>query len=325
MKWIIIFYPFFLFPVSLVLIHLGAELPSYLTPCIEQARLFNPDIPIYLVAGERALAHTPKTLPVIRVTVESLSKSSSHQIFLRRNRLDKNFLKGFWFYTTERFFYLYEVMKKFELKDVFHIENDVLIYLDLKTALPIFQKNYSNMIAATFDNDERCIAGFLYISNLEPIKTFTSFIANQIHLGGNDMKLLSQFKNAYFQTAIDHLPILMPEYAQDRMLESLSHHRTDTPERFFNHFEDFQSIFDAAALGQYLGGVDPFHKSKSTIGFINESALFNASDFQFEWIRDDRGRAIPYALYKDQKYKINNLHIHSKNLKAFLSERQGLP
>jgi len=324
-RWLILLCPFFLFPTSIVLIHLGPEIPQYLTTCVEQVRVFNPDVPIYLLGNERALARIPKTLPVIFIAVESLSKSSSHQLFLRRNHLDKNFLRGFWLYTTERFFYLYELMKKFELKDVVHVENDIMIYFDLKEALPVFQKNYSNQIAATFDNDDRCIAGFLYISNLEPIKALTNFIAQRIHLGGNDMELLSQFKNAHFQTAMDYLPILMPAYAQDHPLESLSHHRTSTPERFSNHFDEFQSIFDAAALGQYLGGVDPIHTSQPTIGFVNESALFNVADFQFEWVLDNQGRAVPYALYKDQKYRINNLHIHSKNLRSFLSKHQGLP
>jgi len=79
-------------------------------------------------------------------------------------------------------------------------------------------------------------------------------------------------------------------------------------------------LFDGAAIGQYLGGVDP-RNQKSKPGFINESCVFNPSRFLFEWIKDDKGREIPYAIFKDCKYRINNLHIHSKNLAKFKSRR----
>ncbi|MDE3045938.1 MAG: hypothetical protein KGJ02_04770 [Verrucomicrobiota bacterium] len=324
MKWFFLLLPAFLHPVAIVLIHLGSHLPAHLPLCVEQARLFNPEVPIYLVANEQALSSLSSDLPVIAVAAETLPKSSSHQFFIRHNHLDKHFLKGFWVYTTERFFYLDSLMKKYSLTDVFHLENDVMLYVDLTHTLPLFRKNYPDQIAATFDNDVRCIAGFMYIPHREPLKSLTHFIGSRARHGGNDMELIASFKNNN-ASAIDHLPILMPAYAENRALESTSRqYRTNTPSRYFHCFEDFRSIFDAAAIGQYLGGIDPYHGS-NTIGFINESALFNASDFTYEWIPDEHGRSIPYALYQGERYKINNLHIHSKNLSLFLSQPQGLP
>ena len=93
-------------------------------------------------------------------------------------------------------------------------------------------------------------------------------------------------------------------------------HQVKNIQKYYNNIEAFQSIFDAAALGQYLGGIDP-NNGPSSPGFINESCVFNPSLLSYEWINDDRGRKIPYIIFSGEKYRINNLHIHCKNLILF--------
>jgi hypothetical protein len=97
-------------------------------------------------------------------------------------------------------------------------------------------------------------------------------------------------------------------------------HTTQNPEFYSRNFNLFQSVFDAAALGQYLGGIDPFYHGPSLPGFINESCLFNPSAMTYTWERDEEGRLVPYATFKNETYKINNLHIHCKDLKRFSSK-----
>jgi hypothetical protein len=110
----------------------------------------------------------------------------------------------------------------------------------------------------------------------------------------------------------------MPEYTKNYELISPTGLRGTSPEHFCNHFEKFHSIFDAAAIGQYLGGTDPWH-GHSNPGFINESCVFNPTNFKFLWKKDEQGRKIPIIEYQNQQWKINNLHIHSKNLSQFKS------
>jgi hypothetical protein len=43
-------------------------------------------------------------------------------------QLNKSFRNGFWVNTSKRFFAIYEVMKKYNINHVLHIENDVLLY-----------------------------------------------------------------------------------------------------------------------------------------------------------------------------------------------------
>lgn len=37
----------------------------------------------------------------------------------------------------------------------------------------------------------------------------------------------------------------------------------------------------------------------------------------------EKGRKVPYAIYANKKYRINNLHIHSKRLELFLSAQEA--
>lgn len=305
----------------LVFVHLGPKLPSYLPTALKQARLFNPDTNLYLIANEEALEKLPRELRAARpilVSCESLPKGKLHKKFDQESKLDKKFRKGFWTFTTERFFYVAALIKEYELTDVFHLENDVMLYTDLNEVLPVLQQNYPDMIGATFDDDNRCIPGILYISSRAPIKQLIRFIAEKAKEGGNDMEFLGQFNRQYRGVWIDHLPILMPQYANDYELISAIGTRGTEPDLFSRHADQFHSIFDAAALGQYLGGIDPAN-GLSAPGFINERCIFNPSHFLFEWHKDRLGRKVPYAIYRNQVWKINNLHIHSKNLTPFYS------
>lgn len=304
---------------SLVFIHLGDQLPPYLETAIEQARLFNPDVPILLVANQRALDaafHFPSDPYLVLVPCESLKTSFKHWLFKQFFPNDRAI---FWKWTTERFFYLEELMVDYGLNHVFHLENDVMLYVDLKEMFPVFSDHYRG-VAATFDNDERCVAGFIYIRNPQALDPMTSFLQWHAIVGKNEMQNIA----AYWQNApsgmIDSLPIIMDAYRDDHVLKSTSGLKTGCAERYSHLFYAFQSLFDAAALGQYLGGQDPRNGSSSP-GFINESCLFNPAHLQYVWEEDHLGRQVPFALYKGGKYRINNLHIHSKNLKAFSSKR----
>lgn len=84
-----------------------------------------------------------------------------------------------------------------------------------------------------------------------------------------------------------------------------------------NNSRNFRQIFDAAAMGQYLGGVDPRNNSSNTVGFVNETCVikYNKYDIFFESVN---GIEKPFLKVEGKTYPIFNLHIHSKNLKKFI-------
>jgi hypothetical protein len=108
--------------------------------------------------------------------------------------------------------------------------------------------------------------------------------------------------------AKDHNPLIDLGGRRDRL----------HPKEYTSHVDEFQSLFDACAYGQYLGGIDP-RNGPDGPGYLNPVCVFNCSFMDFEWGVDDEGRKVPYVIYGAKKYRINNLHIHSKDLKQFAS------
>lgn len=294
-------------------IHLGRGSPAHLPIALEQARLFNKECDIYLIKNQNTSIEIPERLNVTIVPAESLEKSPFHETFLRTSQLDRGSLNGFWFYTTERFYYLHEFMKAYKCTDLFHLENDVMLYVDLSTLLPVFQTHYRGMIGATYEGVERCVPGFMYISEEKPLDELMAFVASRAQLNESDMDSVGRFINTQHKVYIDTLPVLFPNYGQ------VHGYRFAVPDdRFYNHFEAFDSLFDAAAMGQYLGGDSPVHGVPAP-GFINPLSVYDSSHFSFEWELDEKGRRVPFILFSGVKKRINNLHIHSKNLRPFQS------
>ena len=76
-------------------------------------------------------------------------------------------------------------------------------------------------------------------------------------------------------------------------------------------------IFDGAAIGQYLGGVDKRNQDGDTRGFVNETCIVKYNNFEFFWIKKDN--LYRPHIYINLKYiPIINLHVHSKELNKFM-------
>lgn len=295
---------------SIVFIHLGPKIPDYANDAIKQAALFNPEAKIYFLANESALLNRSieKAEPI---PVESIPKSNEHKDFIKRCLMPYDL----WRCSAERFLFLDDFIQDARLERVFHLENDVMLYADLSLMLSIFD---TYKIGATFDNDIRCIPGFIFFKNALAIKPLAKHFANHFTELGQDMKVIADFKNTAGSYYIKPLPIIFPSYSDFYPLKSNAGHVAKNPSQYSYRFDLFRSIFDAAAIGQFIGGIDPIHKN-SRPGFINESCLFNPSYFKYEWVVDEQGRKVPYLIFQGEMIRINNLHIHSKNLKKFAS------
>ncbi len=307
----------------IVFVHIGPQLPDHLHTALKQARLFNPATKIILIASAAAIIRTPlsRNLNIETVPCEALGLPPVHRKFLEFSNLDKQFREGFWLHTTERFFYIETLMLKHKITDVVHLENDNLLYVDLETIIPNLKAHYPG-IAATFDAPERCVPGFVYIKNATTLSLFTDFavtVAKQNNTRYNDMTLLALFRQKYGSRAISTLPIIPTSYP--RPLQNQAGCAPQERQIYSNNFDQFNSIFDAAAIGQYLGGVDPANcgDNRNTSGFINETSVFDPSVYTYNWTLDEKQRRVPVAKDEINIFRINNLHIHSKQLNKFNS------
>jgi hypothetical protein len=215
------------------------------------------------------------------------------------HRSDNNFRNGFWTFTSLRFFYVYEFMKNENIENVIHLENDVLIYYNCDDTLKNCLDN--NFVYIPFDTFERNIASIIYIPNyliFEKILDKYDYYKNDMY----NFSLIQKNTNL-----IQNLPIFIND-----------NNNNNAEFQFVtNNFNKFNYIFDAAAIGQYLGGVDPLNISGNTIGFINETCIIKYNNYIFEWIIVDEMKK-PFIIINGLKYKIFNLHIHSKRLNEFI-------
>lgn len=209
--------------------------------------------------------------------------------FNQNSKLDKHYRDGFLNNTSKRFFLIYEYIKRNNIKDVIHLENDVLLYTTLKY-------NFEEKMYITMDSIERCIPGIIYIHKYELLN---NLIENYNYIK-NDMDNLAIFYHNN-KNIVKTFPII------DNSIEKTVYNE---------NFEEFNSIFDGAAIGQYLGGVDPRNIPGDTTGFINETCIIKYNNYKFEWIKKGE-YSFPYIKINEKLIPINNLHIHSKNLRLF--------
>lgn len=197
------------------------------------------------------------------------------------------------------------------------MEYDNLLYADLDELLPIFESCYPGL-GVTFDADSRAIPGFMYVPHHQAMFNFIEFVTAMAPKGYYDMHILSKYRHSATTDQIDFLPIIHTAYTKDFSLINKLGHKVRFPKNYSKNIEIFNSIFDAAAIGQYLGGTDSNYLFLKP-GFINKTCIFNPSKLSYIWEMDSYGRLIPFAIYRQEKRRINSLHIHCKKLDQFMS------
>ena len=317
-------FPFFLFCAPpIVLIHIGKRVPSYSEDAIVQAKYFNPESTIYFLLNQEAYENAPYSLENAGASVvllESLPITPHHKKFLTNSTLDFNYRQGFWTYTSERFFYLDTFMEHYQLSSVFHLEYDNMLYKNLSEILPILKKHYPGC-GVTFGFDQFVIPGFVYLANPDSARELANFFARYAYKGWDDMRMLAKYWSSNLNK-MDHLPTIPSQYPQLFPLKNANQQTSRFEHLYSKHFNEFKGIFDAAALGQYLGGQDP-ENGNSSQGFKNTHCLMDLDLCQFNWSLDAQGKKIPIMILQGEKIPIYNLHVHSKNLRLFRSDLES--
>jgi hypothetical protein len=198
--------------------------------------------------------------------------------------------------TSKRFFLIYEFMKIKNLTNVIHLENDVLLYSDLDF-------EFQDKIYLTMDSENRCIPSIIFI----PKYNYLDNLIKNYQFKINDMTNLSIFFHNN-ENIVETFPIINNSFEKSI---------------YNKNFTKFNSIFDAAAIGQYIGGVDPNNVKKgqntNTVGFVNETCIIKYNNYSFEW-KKKGNFYYPYIIIDDKLLLINNLHIHCKKLENFNME-----
>tara|TARA_Y100001935_G_scaffold148620_1_gene122688 strand:- start:815 stop:1684 length:870 start_codon:yes stop_codon:yes gene_type:complete len=285
---------------NFILVSLGS-VPKYLDQCINQIKKTQKKSKIYLLTNEQT-NYINKNCKI--VYVENLKKSKEHVIFLKKSKFTKdNYRNFFWKRSIERLYYIDNFLKKTNLKKVFHIENDVLLFQDLK---PILKEIDKFNFVCVRDSSIRVIGSLIFIRNRNISSKIASICSK--YLNQNDMKILDKLEKKIRNTF--YLPI-----GED--LEFIKNSKN------YKKIKKIPFIFDGAAIGQYIDGP---HRKKfihrlypeikkfffKNDGFINTETDLRISNWIIKWINKK-----PYKQENNNLIPIANLHIHSKDLKKF--------
>ena len=256
---------------------------------------------IYVITDRRFFDRFQTEFPsIVLVDVAELPNTYRYN---ERTALDHSFRNAFWVLTSARFFYIYECMHTYGIENVVHLENDVLIYHPISVLSPYLQ---NSRIYMPFDTYTRNIASIVYIPNYRVLET----VLDDFDLYKNDME---NFAKHISKGNVDNFPIF----------SAITHRAVSMDETAFvsRNYPKFPFLFDAAAMGQYLGGVDPLNISGDTRGFVNETSVIKYDRYQFVWSNHRTQTEIyqPFLLVNDALIPIFNLHIHSKALNRFTS------
>ena len=273
----------------------GGELPAYTQLSLKKARETNPSVAIDFICKDNQPFFGD--LDINWIPQDSLKDSDTlrdfNEVCWFKNHGTPNTTHPspelFWHRTCERIYYLSEHINKNRLYDVFHFENDVLIYGDISTV-----QTSISMSLTPLSNHQTTFA-FVHIPVPAMLKDLCRFF--NVLLGYGNDHLIQQY-------GFDHVSEMSLLYiANDHDIFSqfptLPHHA-----------QEAGWLFDPGSYGQYLGGtnnghppgfVDPKH-------FIGKEIINGNLDITFDGSPSVNG------------IKIFNLHVHNKNLGRFIRE-----
>tara|TARA_R110002020_G_scaffold369940_1_gene581710 strand:- start:288 stop:1256 length:969 start_codon:yes stop_codon:yes gene_type:complete len=319
---------------NVVLFHLGTErdrqvhrIPMHIKYCIGQILHTNPELKIYFLTNLNIGGPTGDDR-VQMISTDQFTIPNISNYF----KEEKDVMNKLLFQTSlYRLFYLEKFLKKYNIEDVIHFDNDVLLYSNLQKYKDTF-KQFNFLITSHFK--EEYVFGFSYIKNYKALTIINQELAQLANLDRkklealighhcpHEMRLIAYINKKYNNKLIDLLP------------------GVPTEEGSYN-FELFNACFDPSTYGKHVGGSHEFtpdnkefvktkkwkgteaHHSvgkqlitnKVQIDFRNKAAeqLLSTSSGVARRMSD------PYITSEGKEYDVINLHIHTKKLEDFIA------
>jgi len=190
-------------------------------------------------------------------------------------------------------------MKTYAIERVFHAELDNLIF-DIKS-LSALLEHIGKGLFCPRDSIHRGIASLVYVNDVSRLEYMNNWFRNNHKLVKNDMELLGY--------------MLMHEEGFYSLPIESSFGKPSMVNWTYIDKDKVQGVFDAAAMGQYLFGVDPDNISGPLYnGFVNENALIDLKALNFKFEKKSNVLFVKYEANQGW-VRCYNLHIHSKVFK----------
>ena len=273
--------------VILVYVHIGQTVPIQLIHHAKEATRLMPAQDIFLITDADC-----SNFPGVLVAYTEADWNSRYQNYLNKFPEISEPNDGYWDFTLRRLLVL-GLLESAVLPDtrIIHVESDVLLLLPLEYLLLALKDIDYPALPRLGDQG---IASFVYFPNVKTISEFLTNILKTLDstdIPLTDMMILGIGLSNGWLIEIPSVPI-----------------STGTIEN--------QIIFDGAAFGQYLFGVDPIHtEGKLVSGFQNQ--FYSLELRSVKWRIDKLlGTNISALIleFEGKDYYLADLHIHSKIL-----------
>lgn len=273
-----------------------SDIPAYTKISLEQARRHNPSIPIDFISASPAEYFKELDINWVNqkdVEGDLLQEFRAVSWFDRHGTPNTSHPspEGFWVKTAERLFYLEEYISQNKFSNVFHFENDVLLYGDISTINP------NHAVLGINTSEFQTTFALANILDTEYYR----------HVCMAFIQFMKHGERALLNVGYDHI--------SEMSLLNLANRNNIIGS--FNIFPepDNEWVFDPASYGQFLGGTNNEHGP----GFIDRKHYIGQALMQNRIsVSFNDGCPYVYDNEKDIERKLFNLHIHSKNLKDFV-------
>jgi len=260
------------------LVHIGSQLPQHLIHCLRQIIFVDSNCKITLCTDSN-IKFDDSRITVINKNDLDIPNTGSYFC----NERDP-----LWITSLQRIFLINSFLKKTN-EPIIHFDNDVLIYTHNVVDLLI-----ENEVYVTPQKHTEHIFGYCVIKNKDKFDIISNNIYNAVSKG--EQFVLSQTTDFLNEMR------LLNFYGKNHIVDLPVHPSIGSIDN---------TIFDPITYGQFLGGSNNGHPP----GFLDKNHIVGVLlDNHSKVYMTDKH---PVIEYKNTAYKINNLHVHGKQLSKF--------
>ena len=289
---------------AVIYCQLQHDLPECLWSSLKKTReLWEGDI--YLIAPARERAY--KILKDLNIKVVAREEIKHHLIddYLKHTFFPALYPEwdGFWDNACKRFPYILALMEMFGIDEAFHVENDVVVYLDIEKMFKECKRVYGDKIVFTPHEYHHLNCGFTYFGSRPTI--FCEQIVNYFKRG------VEWFRSAYPDDPIINETLFTYLFALEspQFVGKFPALPTDT------EYKDLGFLVDPDGWGRLVDGVryepgKPFVVERHYIGHEILAGRYNV-----QWGANiQSGKMVPVVTEKGKEsmFELATLHFNSK-------------
>ena len=275
---------------------------SHIWLCIEQIRIWNPLINIYMITDDSEISDESNFIKY-KIIREHISNLETKYDVQNLPYFDSSINP------SERAcglrpFYIESVIKKYNINNVFTFDNDVLIYCDLEKISSFLEKLYQKS-ALTPDSKESMVLGMCYIKDKDSFSEITDLLWDLMNkdIGRNllDMGLWNLIHQQKGEKYVGVLP-------------------TWCDGLFSDNSDLLGGIFDPSSIGQFLLGCDNGNPPGTLFPHHYIHNRLRENSYEFRTHLDDESRKYLSVFNKNTStdHKILSIHVHNKKLKLLM-------